>query len=183
MTTPSDDMQVTAAAKADIDAVAALYDAVLDDLAAHTDYTGWRKGLYPARTHAVAAQADGNLYVLRPGNQPAEAAPGSAILNSVTLDGYERIPWAVPQDELALVIHTLVIHPAYTGQGLAARLLDFAEKEAARRQLSALRLDVACRNTPARRLYEKHGYVLRGEMEPHWPITTVRHFAFYEKLL
>ena len=47
----------------DIDAVSALYEEVCDYLESHTNYPGWRKGVYPDRQDAERGIGEESLFV------------------------------------------------------------------------------------------------------------------------
>jgi ribosomal protein S18 acetylase RimI-like enzyme len=71
-----------------------------------------------------------------------------------------RVDTPRPQD--ALYIAHLNTHPTCRGRGLGSRLLDYAEERAREMGLPRLALDVYITN-PARRLYERHGFVTTAE--------------------
>ncbi len=56
-------------------------------------------------------------------------------------------------------LEDLIIDPAYSGQGLASKLLHRAIDEARRHKLSRLELNCLADNRKARKLYEKNGFV------------------------
>ena len=51
------------AAASDIDAVTAIYDAIIAEEEAGRTTTGWKRGVYPVRATAEAALTRGDLYV------------------------------------------------------------------------------------------------------------------------
>ncbi len=51
--------------------------------------------------------------------------------------------------------------PAFRGRGIGTRVLELVRVEARARDINALHLEVARDNAPARRLYEKTGFVAR----------------------
>jgi ribosomal protein S18 acetylase RimI-like enzyme len=55
-------------------------------------------------------------------------------------------------------LYSIAIHKHYRGLGLGRKLLQTAERAAAKQGCSGLRLEVAVDNTPARQLYESMGY-------------------------
>ena len=76
---------------------------------------------------------------------------------------YQNIPWHYPGK--ALVVHRLTIDPAYQRQGLATRLMQFAEKAAERGGYQAIRFDAFTQNPGATALYEKLGYEKAGTIQ------------------
>lgn len=77
--------------------------------------------------------------------------------------------WLAPADEPEIrkelpgvpLVNALEIHPDYYRQGIASQLIRALEHEAKKRGKSQLALGVESQNTPARRLYEKFGFVYR----------------------
>lgn len=53
------------------------------------------------------------------------------------------------------------IAPAFRGRGIGTRVLELIRAEARSRDINALHLEVARDNAPARRLYDKTGFVAR----------------------
>jgi ribosomal protein S18 acetylase RimI-like enzyme len=62
----------------------------------------------------------------------------------------------------AYYVDALAVDPAWHRRGIARRLLDDAETEAARAGLGSVALDTGLHNAPARALYEAYGF---GERE------------------
>ena len=87
-------------------------------------------------------------------------------LNGTQLPEYGSIPWSIPaeQEEVG-VIHTLCIHPAQSGKGLAKRMVSFCEETARVQGKTVIRLDTWEGNTPANRLYPSIGYRFAGGTE------------------
>lgn len=65
-------------------------------------------------------------------------------------------------------IYSVVVAPAARGQGLGERLVATAERATRSAGRSRLRLEVRQRNLPARRLYEKRGYLVVAEMAGYY---------------
>ena len=143
------------ATAADIDAVTAIYDAIITEEEAGRTTTGWKRGIYPVRATAEAALARDDLFVAElDGNVAA-----SAVLNQIQVDVYAGAPWEFEApDEEIFVMHTLVVDPAAGGRGLGRAFEAFYEQEAARQGCRYLRIDTNVRNTRARALYHSLGY-------------------------
>jgi len=147
---------------ADLDELAALYDELNDHLAAHTNFPGWIKGIYPIRESAEDGLADNSLFVAR----IKDKIVGSIILNHRPEEAYNDVTWLSENDYARIfVIHTLTVHPRYQKRGIAEKLLAFAEEEAMQKNIRALRLDVYQHNAPAIALYEKMGYKYVGRVD------------------
>nr|WP_243423525.1 GNAT family N-acetyltransferase [Anaerotignum lactatifermentans] len=146
----------------DIKAVGLLYDSVLDWEAAHTNYTNWQKGMYPTERTAAEAWKTGTLYVAEEEGNIC----GAVILNHIQPFEYGKISWKYPAEESrAFVIHTLAIHPAYRGRGLAREMVRFAEELARKKECLVVRLDTYVGNGPAMELYQSMGYALSGRTD------------------
>lgn len=61
-----------------------------------------------------------------------------------------------------LHIHTLAVRPEQRRRGYARSLLDFVLRDAIRQGVRSATLEVRESNEPARRLYERAGFVLKG---------------------
>jgi [ribosomal protein S18]-alanine N-acetyltransferase len=59
-------------------------------------------------------------------------------------------------------VQTIAVAPPAQGTGLGSRLLVALLDEAARRRQRTVSLEVRADNTPAQRLYERHGFVRSG---------------------
>ena len=151
------------ASAADLPAIAEIYDAILArEESGGPVYTNWQRGKYPTVDTARQALDDGTLYV----GEDAGLLWGVVNLNDVQLPEYGDIPWTIPaeRDQVG-VIHTLCIHPAQTGRGLARRMVDFCEEEARRQGRTVMRLDTWEHNLPANRMYPALGYRFAGATE------------------
>ena len=140
----------------DVDAVSKIYSAVVDNC---SDTTGWIKGVYPTCKTAAAAQKDGELFVLECDGTIAAAA----IINQKQVDAYKDCKWEydAPQDKV-MVLHTLVVHPSFSGRGLGREFVAFYENMALSKGCHYLRMDTNEKNLPARNLYKKLGYKEAG---------------------
>jgi len=117
----------------------------------------WDAGVYPTYETARSAYGDGHLYVI--GEGPIQA---TMVLNDMEPKPYGGVDWQYTGP--AMVIHTLVVHPGYTGRGLGRRLLRFAENEAVERGYDCIRIDVFPDNPAAVRLYTRYGFSFAGEI-------------------
>jgi ribosomal protein S18 acetylase RimI-like enzyme len=73
----------------------------------------------------------------------------------------------------ALLIENVAVDPAHQGRGLGRLLLDFAEAEARRRGLGAVRLYTHARMTENIALYRRRGYVETARRTAHGGRETV----------
>lgn len=81
-----------------------------------------------------------------------------------TVLGYLRLQdmYPFPEGAGVLSVNGLAVAPGARGRGIGSILLSAATDEARRRGARKIRLHVHATNVPARRLYERHGYVVEG---------------------
>ena len=147
------------ATAADIPAVAAIYDALLDREEQGLLTTGWTRGVYPTEQTARNALDAGTLYVLEDEGRVTAAAK----IDQHQMEQYAQCAWRndAPPEQV-LVLHTLVVDPAVKGKGYGTAFVAFYERLARDTGRPYLRIDTNARNTPARALYRKLGYTEAG---------------------
>ncbi|MGY2130628.1 N-acetyltransferase family protein [Hymenobacter sp. HD11105] len=101
------------------------------------------------RQHLWVAEAEGNVV-------------GVAALTTDQDPEYAQANWDVTLP--ALVTHRLAVDPTAQGQGIAAALLQQAEKLALEQNLPVLRVDTNSENQATQRLFPKLGYRFAGEI-------------------
>ena len=156
-------MMIRKATAADLDGVAAVYEAVLNrEEQTGCHWTNWQSGVYPCRATAERALADGTLYV----DEVNGHILGCANLNHVQPPEYGSISWTIQaKPKQVLVIHTLCIRPECAGGGRGRRFVAFAEGLATGQGCRVIRLDTYEGNAPAAAFYPKLGYRLAGSAE------------------
>lgn len=168
------------AVSTDLPAISAIYEAILDREEQGPVYTNWQRGKYPTVDTARGALDAGTLYVGEDGG----VLWGVVNLNGEQLPEYDAIPWSIPAErEQVGVIHTLCIHPAQSGKGLARQMVAFCEKESRRLGKTVIRLDTWEGNLPANRLYPSLGYRYAGAAEFFFMGFIQETLNCYEKLL
>jgi ribosomal protein S18 acetylase RimI-like enzyme len=86
------------------------------------------------------------------------AIDGDEVLGSLIL-----APWlGLQSTRHVLEIRGLAVDPARQGEGIGTRLLDAAVTRAREEGRRRLLLRVLSTNSPARRLYERHGFEVEG---------------------
>lgn len=140
----------------DIPRVAAIYDHILTEEEQGRAVIGWIRGVYPTRQTALDALEAGTLFVLE--REGAIAAAAKIDQNQVP--EYACAPWRYPDapPEQVMVLHTLVVEPAFAGRGCGTQFVAFYEEYAQSRGCPYLRMDTNAKNTAARRLYARLGY-------------------------
>lgn len=168
------------ATQQDIDALEQFYNNINDYLAVTVNYTGWRKGIYPARQDAEAAIDEGALFIA----EEQQELIGSLILRHTPEPAYRTASWQAKLDDRdVLVIYTFAVLPEKLGQGVGQRMLEFAESYAKQHRIQALRLDVYEGNFPAIHLYERCGFRHTGTVSLGLEELGLNRFRLYEKLL
>ncbi len=138
-----------------IDAVAAIYDRIIDAQDNGGGHVGWQKGVYPTRQTALDSLARGDLFVCVDGGQVAAAA----IINRIQVPVYAEVGWLYPAaPEEVMVLHTLVVDPLMAGRGYGTAFVAFYEGYARQNGCTVLRMDTNEKNAAARRLYARLGY-------------------------
>lgn len=150
------------ATAADLPGIGAIYEAIFDKEDRGPVYTNWLRGTYPTVDSARQVLEAGTLYV----GEDNGVLWGVVNLNGVQLPEYDKIPWSIPAErEEVGVIHTLCIHPAQSGKGLAKRMVAFCEETARAQGRTVIRLDTWEGNAPTNHLYPSIGYRLAGSTE------------------
>ena len=173
-------MMIRPATQADLPAVAALYEAIFDREDQGPVYTNWQRGTYPTIDTARAALEAGSLHV----GEENGVLWGVVTLNGEQLPEYAAIPWqyAAEDDEVG-VIHTLVIHPAWSGKGKARELVAFCEAHCRKQGKRVIRLDTYVNNHPANTMYPRLGYRFAGTSHFLFQGFLPEDLNCYEKLL
>lgn len=142
-------------------------------------YARWIYGKHPTDESLKAYIDRGEMYVLMDGEEIA----GMAAVAMCQGDDYLRIAWAedMKSDEVATV-HLLAVCPDHRGKSLGIKILEDAMEIAVKRGKKALRLDALKTNLPAQKMYEKAGFVYRGEQKLYAENTGMTEFLYYEKI-
>lgn len=143
----------------DLDAIAALYDAIHTEEEAGRAVIGWIRTVYPTRESARRAIEAEDLFILEEGGKLVACGR----INQEQVDCYKDGSWrcdAAPEE--VMVLHTLVVAPDASRSGHGSGFLRFYEAYAAEHGCPYLRLDTNEKNTRARAFYQKHGYTQAG---------------------
>jgi nitroreductase/ribosomal protein S18 acetylase RimI-like enzyme len=98
----------------------------------------------------------GALWVYREGGDVVAAM----TVDDIQPEPYDAIGWKY--GGLYICVHRLAVDPARRREGIAGRMMAFAEETAFRDGRKAVRLDTYGLNAAARRFYERLGYIERG---------------------
>lgn len=173
-------MNVRQASPEEVDAVAKLFDDVIDHLEATNNYPCWKRDVYPTRDDARRAYEAGGLFVaVRDG-----CLVGTMTLSHEPSEGYSQVAWSTPDDYArTLMVYRLAVAPASLGSGVARALLAHADSVARAEGDLALRLDTAADNAPACHLYETSGYTYVDTVSLGCEDFGLPWFRLYEKVL
>ena len=98
----------------DLDAIAAIYNAIHSHEEAGLSVIGWNRAIYPTRASGEKAILDGEMYVLEEDGRILAAAK----INQKQEDSYAEGTWThEAEDSKVMVLHTLVVDPADTRYG------------------------------------------------------------------
>ncbi len=148
-------LEIRKATPKDLEGVAKIYEKIHAAEERGQVEIGWQRGVYPEKITAETALERDDLFVEEWDNQIV----GTAILNQVQVDVYEKAHWQYPVSaDQVMVMHTLVIDPEIKGHGLGTAFAKFYEKYALEHDCHYLRIDTNERNQAARRFYQKLGY-------------------------
>lgn len=147
------------AVESDIPAIAGIYDRIHDAEAAGRLTTGWLRDVYPTEATAREALAAGDLFVL----EDAGRIVAAARINRIQVPAYAEVPWKYPvSGDEVMVLHTLTVDPPLAGRGYGRAFVAFYEAYALENGCPVLRIDTNARNTAARAMYARHGYIESG---------------------
>ena len=130
----------------DLPAVEESYELLFAVEAAHGNFSGWRRGIYPAPTMLEEALGEERLYVLRGDKDEllASMALGHEVPRGIT-DPFWRYP--AEEDEI-LSIDALLVTPDERGKGYGRRMISFAIDQATRAGKAVVRLAAYEGNEP-----------------------------------
>ena len=140
----------------DLPAIEESYELLFEHERAHGNFSGWRKGIYPAPTLLNEALSAGRLLVLRGDRDEflASVALGQEVARGIT-DPFWHFPAKAGE---VLSIDAICVTPDERGKGYGRRLLSFVCDQAIRNGKSVVRLATYERNEPMLGLCEKLGF-------------------------
>lgn len=173
--------RIEKASEKDIDAVAEIYNLIHQLEEDGKLSIGWDRNIYPIKETAQVAYEDDSLFVMR----IKEKVIASAIINQLQPAGYDEVDWNFPADDDKVgVLHTLVVHPAYTNMGLGKKFVAYFEDHCRSLGYEVARLDTQSKNLGPFKLYPKLGYSLAAiKKVPFQNLPAKVELAMYEKRL
>ncbi|MGF7141690.1 ribosomal protein S18 acetylase RimI-like enzyme [Anaerotaenia torta] len=173
-------MRIEKGTISDINELEVLYDDLNDYLERHTNFPGWRKGIYPVRETAMEGIKEDNLFVIKEDGRII----GSVILRQEPEPAYSQANWKINLEYKEIfVIYTFAVHPLYLKQGVGKALMEFIIQYSRDLKLKAIRLDVYEKNTPAISLYKKYGFQYIDTVDLGYSEYGLDKFQLYQKVL
>lgn len=170
-------MEIRLCTEADIVSAGAFYDTVVKYLCEHVNYPKWTYKEYPSEDSVRRMTEAGCQYVCVEEGQIV----GAFVFNEAPQGSYEKAAWKVPLERGEyMVCHALATAPQVQGKGIGRQMVEFCIQYAKSRGYRAVRLDVVPDNFPAKRLYEKCGFVYAGDVDLERGIVEIPEFSMYE---
>lgn len=109
---------------------------------------------YPDRLSIKNDLEKETLFVYRNENKIA----GIIVLNEYQDEEYAQIDWLTNDLSKNIIVHRLAVSPENQGQGIARKIMDFAEGFARKNNYDSIRLDTYSQNPRNQIFYAKRGY-------------------------
>ena len=162
---------------ADIELLEQFYDSVVLWLDAHENYPRWIYKVYPSKSSVSAMTSAGSQYLCRDG----ETIVGAFAFSTQPHGSYQKGHWSLDLAEGSYaVIHALAIDPKKQRHGIGTEIIQFCMEKAKTEGYKAIRVDIVPTNTPARKLFEKNGFVYVGDVDLELNIANIPAFSLYE---
>ena len=157
------------------------YRLIIDHLAETVDFPHWHTENHPTPEEVARWVEAGELYLAL--DEDGETA-GVTVLNHDAVDAYHEAAWTVEAEpHEVLVVHALGVVPERLGTGVSQFLVDASLQVAREQGCKAVRLDTYVENTPARKLYERHGFIDLGCHNVVYEGTDLSQFHLFEYVL
>lgn len=165
----------------DVESVSDIYDLIHTQEEEGAVSKGWKRGIYPIFQTALQAFDNDTLFV----KCINDRVVASAIINQYQPEGYTTADWQYAADENKVgVLHTLVVHPDFSRQGLGKEFVAFFEFHCRSLGYDVVRLDTQVKNKRPFNLYPKLGYRLATIKEvPFQGLSEMVELAMFEKRL
>ncbi len=171
-------MVIRICVKEDISLVGTFYEKVVKLLDEDINYPHWIRGVYPSEESAKKMTEKGAQYVCIQDGMIV----GAFALNDEPQGSYRKGQWPhVLADGEYTVIHALAVDPEYRNQNIASKIIKFCLEKTRSEGYKAIRVDIAADNIPARKLFEKNGFIFAGDVDLEIGIGDVPLFSLYER--
>lgn len=170
-------MEIRKCTEAETAAAGAFYDSVVAWLDRHINYPKWVYKVYPSEESVRAMTALGTQYICLENGEIA----GAFVLNTDPEGAYENGHWKkeLPAGSY-MVLHAVAVRPDLQGNGRGDEIVRYCIALAKSEGFRGFRLDIVPTNTPARKLYEKHGFTFAGEADLERGIAAIPVFSLFE---
>lgn len=113
---------------------------------------------YPQEIDFIADINKGDLFLYKVNGEIA----GVICLNTIASIEYSDLTWATSDN--CLVIHRMAVNPKFRRQGIANKLMSFAESLAIENGNKSIRTDTYSVNKKMLSLFEKNNYLFVGKV-------------------
>jgi ribosomal protein S18 acetylase RimI-like enzyme len=131
---------------------------------------------YPSKEAFIQDIKRNELFVI----EKNSTVQGTIVISTLMDEEYIPIKWLTPNGN-STYIHRLSVHPELQGQGLAQKMMDFAEAFSRENGFVSVRLDTFSQNKRNQRFYEQRGYQKLGDI--FFPKQSDHPFHCYELVL
>ncbi len=164
----------------DIISVGAFYDNVVKQLDDNINYPHWIYKVYPSEGSVKSMVNKGAQYVCEKNGKIVAAF----ALNDIPQGSYWKGRWPQKLEKgTYTVIHALAVDPQYRNHRIATEIIRFCIEKSRADGYRAVRVDIASDNSPARKLFERNGFVYAGDVDLELGIGNVPFFSLYERSL
>ncbi|MEQ5792979.1 GNAT family N-acetyltransferase [Muricauda sp. NFXS6] len=131
---------------------------------------------YPSKEAFIQDIKRNELFVI----EKNSTVQGTIVISTLMDEEYIPMKWLTPNGN-STYIHRLSVHPELQGQGLAQKMMDFAEAFSRENGFVSVRLDTFSQNKRNQRFYEQRGYQKLGDI--FFPKQSDHPFHCYELVL
>ena len=166
-------MELIKASEGDLPELLDLYERVAGEME-KTGLKQWHWGVYPTEQMIRDDVAQGLMYIQRMDGIIAGAV---AVFDGISEPEYAEVPWTAGVNPG--YFHRLAVNPSMQGMGIAGGILDDVQQILRIAGCDCVRCDTNDRNTRARRLYEKMGFLACGPVT--WDDTPGEAYTAFDK--
>ncbi len=138
----------------------------------------WQKDVHPSHHLLNTSVDNGELFLWK-----EDEILAACVMNKSKNEDYSKVSFEVKDDENVGIIHVLGVSPGHFREGIAGKFLEGLFLFAKEKGIKAIKLDVFKINTPAIALYEKAGFINRGEVRMFVPRIGFEDFYLFEKVI
>ncbi len=173
-------MQIRKCRQSDMTRAGAFYDYVVKWLDGHVNYPEWIYRVYPSEAFVEERTKEESLFLCV--EEETDRIIGAFALGADPMENEKNAKWQQDLPEgTFLIVHALAVDPQYQGQGIGAEAVRFSEEYAKSEGYRALRSEIVLPNIPARKLFEKMGFLYADEIEQEVGPGIVKRFRLYER--